>query len=52
VLGLLIGEGAAHADRLGWSRVRLLRKATGREPLSAEESEQLTELGVHWLALG
>ena len=52
VLGLLIGDGAARADGLGWSRARLLRKATGREPLSAEESDQLNELGIQWLALG
>ena len=52
VLGLLIGDGAARADGLGWSRARFLRKATGREPLSAEESEQLTGLGIQWLALG
>jgi uncharacterized protein (TIGR03083 family) len=52
VLGLLIGDGVSRATAVGWDQVRLLRKATGRSPLSAEESEQLTGLGVHWLALG
>ena len=52
VLELLIGEGADCVGGLGWSPVQVLRKATGREPLSAEESEQFSELGIHWLALG
>lgn len=52
VLGLLLGDGAARADDLGWGRARLLRKATGREPLAAGEAEQLARLGVHRLALG
>jgi uncharacterized protein (TIGR03083 family) len=52
VLELLLGDGAARADDLGWGQARLLRKATGREPLNAEESGQLAQLGIHWLALG
>jgi uncharacterized protein (TIGR03083 family) len=52
VLRLLIGDEWERADALGWSRARFLRKATGREPLSAQESAQLDELGLRRLALG
>ena len=52
VIRLLIGDGADRVDALGWSRARLLRKATGREPLSVAESGQLAEAGIRRLALG
>jgi uncharacterized protein (TIGR03083 family) len=52
VLHLLTGSGANQVDGLGLSRPQFLRKATGREPLSALESEQVELLGIHWLALG
>ncbi|MFF8599962.1 maleylpyruvate isomerase family mycothiol-dependent enzyme [Streptomyces sp. NPDC015232] len=53
VLQLLLGaEHRAAADALGWSRPRLLRKATGREPLDASEAARIERLGIRWLALG
>lgn len=52
VLYLLAGSGANLVDGLGWSRPQFLRKATGRAPLSAEESAQVERLGLRWLALG
>ncbi|MGW0431066.1 maleylpyruvate isomerase N-terminal domain-containing protein [Micromonospora sp. NPDC003197] len=36
----------------GWDPVTLLRKATGRAPITAEESRQLDRLGMKRLALG
>ncbi len=52
VLHLLTGSGANQVDGLGLSRPQFLRKVTGRQPLSALESEQVELLGIHWLALG
>ncbi|MFJ5708217.1 MULTISPECIES: maleylpyruvate isomerase family mycothiol-dependent enzyme [unclassified Streptomyces] len=53
VTELLLGPGhAAALDELGWSRPRLLRKATGREPLDEPETELVERLGIRWLALG
>jgi uncharacterized protein (TIGR03083 family) len=52
VLNLLTGSGAQQVDGLGWSRPQFLRKVTGREPLSPQESEQVERLGIRWLALG
>lgn len=46
------GDGPDRAAALGWDRARLLRKATGREPLSVAESERLAEVGIRRLALG
>ncbi|MFC1439946.1 maleylpyruvate isomerase N-terminal domain-containing protein [Streptacidiphilus sp. N1-10] len=52
LLQLLAGSGAKLVDELGWSRPTFLRKATGRAPLDAWESDQIERLGLHWLALG
>jgi uncharacterized protein (TIGR03083 family) len=52
VLHLLAGSGANLVDGLGWSRPEFLRKATGRAPLSAQESARAERLGLRWLALG
>ncbi|MFG2839013.1 maleylpyruvate isomerase family mycothiol-dependent enzyme [Streptomyces zaomyceticus] len=53
VAELLLGtEHATAADELGWSRSRLLRKTTGREPLNETETARVERLGIHWLALG
>jgi len=53
VLHLLAGSGAnGQVGVLGWSRPQFLRKVTGREPLSAQESDQVERLRIHWLALG
>lgn len=53
VTELLLGaEHATALDKLGWSRLRFLRKATGREPLDEAETELIERLGIRWLALG
>ncbi|MFF6772034.1 maleylpyruvate isomerase N-terminal domain-containing protein [Streptomyces sp. NPDC012637] len=53
VTELLLGtEHGTATDQLGWNRTRFLRKATGREPLNAEEAAQVEQLGIRWLALG
>jgi uncharacterized protein (TIGR03083 family) len=52
LLHLLAGSRANLVDGLGWSRPQFLRKATGRAPLSAQESDQVERLGLRWLALG
>ncbi|MFC7217561.1 maleylpyruvate isomerase N-terminal domain-containing protein [Streptomyces polyrhachis] len=50
---LLLGSPAPQGvPELGWDRALFLRKATGREPVGAEESVRLEALGVHWLTLG
>jgi len=46
------GAGGAVARDLGWDRVTLVAKATGRAPLSADERAELDRRGVRWLALG
>ena len=45
VVRLALGE-------LGWDRPRLLRKATGREPLDIAEAARVERLGIRWLTLG
>ncbi|WP_225800257.1 maleylpyruvate isomerase N-terminal domain-containing protein [Streptomyces sp. NK15101] len=53
VTELLLGtEHVAATEELGWSRTRLLRKVTGREPLDEAGAEQIERLGLRWLALG
>ncbi|MFG2959682.1 maleylpyruvate isomerase N-terminal domain-containing protein [Streptomyces sp. NPDC048291] len=54
VQSLLLGgpEGAAGLDELGWGRLRFLRKATGREPITSEEALDVGRLGIRWLTLG
>ena len=50
---LLLGpDGAAALERLGWDRLPFLRKATGRDPLTAEETAQADRAGVRWITLG
>jgi uncharacterized protein (TIGR03083 family) len=36
----------------GWDQVLLIAKLTGRQPLTASETELIRSLGVRWLALG
>ncbi|MFE7617171.1 maleylpyruvate isomerase family mycothiol-dependent enzyme [Streptomyces sp. NPDC057496] len=53
VTELLLGtEHVGAVDKLGWSRSRFLRRATGREPLTEAEAAQIERLGIRWLALG
>ncbi|MEU6632122.1 hypothetical protein ABZ905_28170 [Streptomyces parvus] len=50
VAELLLGaEHAQAADKLGWSRSRFLRKATGRELLNEAEAAQVERLGIRCL---
>jgi hypothetical protein len=50
---LLLGPGwPAAIAAIGWDPVTLLRKATGRAPIDAQESDQLERWGVRRLALG
>lgn len=50
---LLLGaEGVSRVRGLGWDQVTFLRKATGREAISADEAERVRGLGVRWLTLG
>jgi uncharacterized protein (TIGR03083 family) len=47
------GGGAAGLRRqLGWDRVTLIAKATGRSPLTGAERDAVTAAGLRWLALG
>ncbi|GAA0948517.1 hypothetical protein GCM10009550_24960 [Actinocorallia libanotica] len=46
----LLLDGAARP--LGWDRPAFLRKATGRLPLTPDETRALTDQGVTWLTLG
>ncbi|MFF3845652.1 maleylpyruvate isomerase family mycothiol-dependent enzyme [Streptomyces sp. NPDC002328] len=54
VQDLLLGgpDGAPALEKLGWSQLRFLRKATGREPITEEEALEVSSLGVRWLTLG
>jgi hypothetical protein len=52
VTRLLVGPRAALVDGLGWDRARFLRTATGRAPLTPEESSEIYRLGIRRLALG
>ncbi|MFB7460850.1 maleylpyruvate isomerase family mycothiol-dependent enzyme [Streptomyces sp. NPDC056188] len=53
VRDLLLGPGSAAAlEKLGWSRLLFLRKATGRAPITQEEATEADRLGIHWLTLG
>ena len=50
---LLVGTAGTVAVRhLGWDRLTFLRKATGREPITTAENEQIDRIGIHWLTLG
>ncbi len=42
--------GGVRAGPAGWDQLTLVRKATGREPASEAEIEQLRRAGVRWLA--
>ena len=51
---ILPGPGGAEAllrTQLGWDRVTLIAKATGRRPLTAVERAAVQAAGVRWLAL-
>jgi hypothetical protein len=56
IAGLLTraaGEaGTGFADELRWDRLTLITKATGRQPLTDAEQDELDRRGVRWLALG
>ncbi|MFF4961356.1 maleylpyruvate isomerase family mycothiol-dependent enzyme [Streptomyces sp. NPDC001222] len=53
VRDLLLGPGSAAAlEKLGWGQLRLLRKATGRDPITEEETAEADRLGIRWLTLG
>ncbi|MQA24004.1 MAG: hypothetical protein GEU94_00730 [Micromonosporaceae bacterium] len=50
---LLLGAtGAQVRDALGWDQLTMIRKATGREPVSQAEADELARLDVQWLAFG
>ncbi|MEV6211454.1 maleylpyruvate isomerase N-terminal domain-containing protein [Kitasatospora sp. NPDC051914] len=50
---LLLGpDGGAALEELDWDRLRFLRKATGRDPLTGEEAAEVDRLGIRWLTLG
>ncbi|KUJ69832.1 hypothetical protein ACZ90_08550 [Streptomyces albus subsp. albus] len=53
VQDLLLGpDSAAQLRKLGWGQLRFLRKATGRDPITAEESAEVDRLGIRWITLG
>ena len=51
---LLLGsvDNAVGLQSLGWSRLLFIAKATGREPISEIEAEQVEHIGIRWLTLG
>ncbi|WP_345364766.1 maleylpyruvate isomerase N-terminal domain-containing protein [Actinoallomurus liliacearum] len=50
---LLLGpRGLEEVRRLGWDQATFLRKATGREPMTDEETAEVERAGIRWLALG
>ena len=50
--GLLLSDGIAALERLGWDPVTFVRKASGRGPLTAADRERAEAAGIRWLALG
>lgn len=53
LLQVLLGPGwHAAITAIGWDPATLLRKATGRTPINADESYRLDRLGIQRLALG
>jgi hypothetical protein len=53
VQDLLLGHDSASAlEKLGWSQLQFLRKATGRDPITGEEASEVERLGIRWLTLG
>ncbi|MDO0934358.1 hypothetical protein QQY66_22685 [Streptomyces sp. DG2A-72] len=53
VQDLLLGQNSAAAlEKLGWSRLHFLRKATGRDPITREEAAEVDRLGIRRLTLG
>ncbi|CCK29487.1 hypothetical protein BN159_5108 [Streptomyces davaonensis JCM 4913] len=54
VQDLLLGgpDEAPTLEKLGWSQIHFLRKATGREPITEEETVEVSRLGIQWLTLG
>ncbi|MGW8633995.1 hypothetical protein [Streptomyces sp. NPDC055793] len=43
---------AAALEKLGWSRLHFLRRATGRDPITREEAAEVDRPGIRWLTLG
>jgi uncharacterized protein (TIGR03083 family) len=39
-------------NELGWDEFTFLRKATGRRPLTSDETRQIEQRGIRWLTLG
>lgn len=53
VTRLLLPRGSESTmDSLGWDRLTLLRKATGRDQVTDTERDRLRDIGLAWLALG
>ncbi|WP_234439998.1 maleylpyruvate isomerase family mycothiol-dependent enzyme [Streptomyces bicolor] len=53
VQDLLLGQDSSAAlEKLGWSQLHFLRKATGRDPMTREEAAEVNRLGIRWLTLG
>jgi uncharacterized protein (TIGR03083 family) len=53
VLELQLGPNWRDAVReLGWGRLGLLRRATGRQPLGPADVARVERLGIRWLTLG
>ncbi len=46
------GAGVEAVAVFGWDDVTLLRKVTGRDPLTADEARHVAERGIVWLTLG
>jgi hypothetical protein len=47
-----VGHDSRAMNGLGWDELTFLRKATGRHPLTAEETRYVQQRGVRWPALG
>jgi uncharacterized protein (TIGR03083 family) len=53
LLGGLNGPSVSETlDELGWDEFTFLRKATGRRPLTSDETRNIEERGIRWLTLG
>jgi len=52
IAGLLTGDLESVPDALGWDRLTLVRKATGRAALTDRERALVDQAGVRWLTFG
>lgn len=52
VVAVLVSGGWSMPDGLGWDAVTLVRKATGRSPLTDRERAVVAESGFRWLSFG